>query len=225
MSTVRTNLETMQQKFRMLESKYFEIYEWIPYDQNNWDVYSPKISSFISDIGPQILGMFELICSKLNISPEEKDFPRYFTALNNSQMLSNQGFLLLNKTEILMPFKFEGRIPSWWVGYNEIKHNQPQGECNGILEYAINSFGALFVLHHICDLIDRHPFHLDENLVNVLDGANWFRVHTNGNYIKYSSDKGISSTLYESFLSQFYVVTKRYQPDLKNHIISDPPQE
>jgi hypothetical protein len=217
-----TVIQDMQQKFHFLELRYREIYEWIPYNKNNLDVYSPKISSFITDVGPQILGMFDFLCKQFGLTSQKNDFPGYFTILNQSHMLSIQGFLVPQKSQLFNPFDFQGNVPSWWNAWNKIKHEQPTGEIFGILENAILCFGALFILHHIGDLL-THPYNKPTfNFPDSIDSTNWFRVQTEEDYVKYSENGNSSSKLYSSFLSPFFGMSHRFLPNLQGKSISLP---
>lgn len=217
-----SDLQKLQEQFRLLETRYYEICQWIPLDKNNWDVYSPKISSFIGDVGPQILGMFDFLCKEFNLSPPRDDFPRYFTTLNHSQMLSVQGFLIPDNSQVFNPYDFQGNVPNWWNSWNEIKHNQPTGENLGILENAILCFGALFILHHIGDLLTEPYDKPSFNFLDSINSANWFRVKTEQNYVKYLENNGFHSTLYSSFQSPFFEISHRFIPELRGKTISLP---
>jgi hypothetical protein len=213
--TLDSNLSQMQNKFRILETQFREIYEFLPFDHNDWETYSPKLSSFISDLGPQIIGLLNIICKQLELDPKGDHFGNYFSVLNEKKMLEIQSFFVPNVEPYHSPFDF-AEVPTWWTAYNKIKHAQPDGEFFGTMKNAILAFGALYILHHIAELIqskgkDRPSFSYED----ILDSSNWIRVNTDGNYIKYQTATGKNTTLYSCFQSMFFVITKRYIPTLK----------
>ena len=219
---ITQNLLRMQEQFRQFELKFLEFYEWLPYDHNSWQFYSPKLSSLLSDVGPQLLGMFDLMCQQLQKNPNGDHFPDYFQSLNQNHMLSTQSFILAKGNQKRSPFVFSGNVPKWWTAYNDIKHNQPDGEYQGTLENTIDALGALYILHHIADVIQTDHKIGPKFQGDFSDSNNWIRVHSVGNYIKYQDKSSKNTILYECFGSRIFVIAKRYFPPLRGIEIVDP---
>jgi len=204
----------MQKQFRNSESQFLEFAEIVPYTNNPLNIYSPKMVSLLLYLGPQILGMFEILKKQNDITCGDT-FGSYYDALNKKGMLSCQGFILNDSALVGNPFN--DRDPKWWQTYNHhVKHMMPSGIFEATYQNVIEAIGALFILHHIVDTKQRKLNPVIEN-ADILDQSNWLKVHTVGNYIHYKTATSLNSSLFESFLSHFIRIDKRFLPHLKEH--------
>jgi len=208
------DLTEMQKQYHNSEYQFLQFNEIIPYNHNPLDIYSPRLVSLALYLGPQILGMFEIIKQQTELTCTDK-FPSYYDALNVRSLLSSQGFILADSKVVYRPF--DNNNPQWWQAYNNIKHKMPVGIFKATYENIINMIGALFILHHIADLCQRDLPLLQQ--ADILDSTNWLEVNTIGQYVHYKTATAISSSLYEGFLSNLIRMEKRFLPHLKNHNI------
>ncbi len=213
-SILTTDLIEMQRQYHNSEYEFLQFNEIIPFNRNPLDIYSPKLVNLSLYLGPQILGMFEIIKQQTGVTCSD-EFPSYYKALNVNSLLSSQGVILSGSKVVYRPFP--NNNPKWWQAYNKIKHKMPVGIFQATFENIINMIGGLFILHHIADVCQRDlpTYHR----ANVLDSDNWLKVHTVGQYIYYKDGTGINSTLYESFASDLISVDKRFLPYLQSHSI------
>jgi len=210
---VRDMLE-MQKQFRNSEAQFMEFSQIIPYVNNPLNIYSPKMVSLLLYIGPQILGMFEIL-KKQTSSDCGDTFGAYYDAFNEKGMLSCQGFVLEDVRDAILPF--DNKEPEWWKAYNHhVKHKMPEGIFKATYDNVINAIGALFILHHIVDMKQRNRNKIFEE-ADMFEQENWLRVNSLGDYIHYTTTTSISSTLMESFLSYFISMDRRFLPHLKEH--------
>ncbi|NIU86711.1 MAG: hypothetical protein GWN56_05280 [Nitrosopumilaceae archaeon] len=205
----------MQKVYRATEYQFLQFNEIIPYSHNSSDVYSPYLVNMVLSIGPQILGMFEIIKRQARVRCADT-FGAYRNALNRSCLLSKQGFFLRETRKKKQPFPSRGK-PAWWDAYNKAKHKAPLGFNKINLGNTIEALGALFILHHIADVaqtnFNRGPTY---DAADFTDSSNWFRVYTDGNYVSYKTKTSKSRTLLEGFDSPVFTMDKRFMPHLKN---------
>jgi len=215
--TVKELLE-MQKLFANTEYDFLLFNEIVPYSYNPLTVYSPKLVSILQSIGPQIYGVFEIITKQFGMSSIDFKFPDYFNALDNMKLLSCQSVTLLENKLVIQPFEESKTNYDWWNAYNNVKHELPKGIFEAKYENVIYSLGALYILHHIADTIQRKKNPIIEK-AEITDSTNWLSVLTKGNYIYYKSETAINSTLYETFSSRVFSINKRFLPHLKDQKI------
>lgn len=223
-SQIVKELLEMQRLYHNSEYEFLLFHEIVPYSHNQLSIYSPKLVSILQEIGPQIYGMFKILSKQLVIASKKSDkFPKYFKTLNKRNLLSSQSLVLLENNKIRTPFKFKITIPEWWDAYNTVKHELPTGIFEAKYKHVIDALGALFILHHVADTIQRKKSAIFEN-ADIIDSSNWLPVFTRRNYIYYRTKTAINSTLYESIPSKVFSISKRFLPHLKEHKVRPNPQ-
>lgn len=215
-SELVNELLEMQKLYTNLEYEFLLFNEIIPYAHNPIDVYSPKLVNILQSIGPQIYGMFKMMTDQLDIQSKNFKFPDYFDSINNHTLLSNQSIILIETNQILEPFEENKTDYDWWNAYNKVKHELPKGIFETKYKDVIYSLGALYILHHIADTIQRNKNPIIED-ADITDSINWLSVLTKGDYIYYKTDTAISSILNETFQSRVFSIGKRFLPHLKDH--------
>lgn len=199
----------MQNHYKYAELQFQKFNSIIPYTRNPPNVYSPRLASLILTLGPQVLGTFGIIKQQLGVTCGDT-FGKYYEALNSDGMLSSQGFVLENG-DVKYPFMKSN--PEWWEAYNHsIKHQMPSGMSSAILVNIIDALGALFILHHIADVIQAS----NQKLVkDILFSANWIQVTTVGHYIFYETPTQRNELPLAGFGSRIFTMDKRFLPHVK----------
>lgn len=130
------------------EKQYKEFIDIIPLG-NSATTHSPILYNVLQSSCGQIENLMRLLCDKFQLSYSEKNFPIYYKLLNEDGVLERQHITLSKNSGVLIPFQLEPNFmtPKWWRGYNETKHDLPDGLRAGNLGNVTNALGALYALH------------------------------------------------------------------------------
>lgn len=130
--------------------------------------YSPIMYNVLQSSCGQIENMMRLLCDKFELKYVEKNFPSYYKLLNRDGILARQQIALLKESGANTPFQFTSEYaPNWWSGYNDTKHNLPDGLQQGNLGNVTLALSGLFALHCIAYNAQVSPSD------NVLKKDNW----------------------------------------------------
>ena len=156
------------------EQQFIEISRLIPLD-NSPDTYSTRLYDILQSLCGQVENLLRLLCEKLNLESEGKNFPSYFNTLNQTGVLKFQLIDLLNGSKVYIPFGIDSGkdTPNWWRGYNDTKHDLPNGYKQGNLNnttFALTAAYALNCLFAYVELLGN----------DILDIKKWVRVQSIG---------------------------------------------
>lgn len=159
----------MQKLYGDTERQLMEVSYTIPLD-NNPDVYSPRLYNILQFSCAQIHSLFKTISTNLKLQIKSDMFPEYYKILNEKGMLQSQEVLQLQNRESMKPFN-ETEQHDWWAGYNDTKHQLPEGIRQGTLGNVLNALAAAFILNNIANISGwKHEPH------EILDGKNWYNI-------------------------------------------------
>jgi len=130
------------------EQQFIEITRLIPLD-NSPDTYSPRLYDILQSLCGQVENLMRILCEKLNLEYENKNFPSYYKTLNQTGVLEFQIIDLLNGSKAYIPFGIDkGKdTPNWWKGYNDTKHDLPNGYKQGNLNNTTFALTAVYALN------------------------------------------------------------------------------
>ena len=167
MSTFPENIDELKQAFFGTEHQFIEVTRVISVD-NDPDTFSPRLYNILGDACSQVENLLRILCEKLELSPDGRNFPSYFNKLNVNGILRKQRVDLLIGKNAYEPFVIQPdkETPSWWVAYNETKHNLPQGYKKGNLENTILALSGAYSLHCIAAYVRDYG-------VDILKSENW----------------------------------------------------
>jgi len=165
----KNRLNEIQKLYLDTERQLIELSYTIPLD-NISDVYSPRFYNILQFTCAQIHSLFKIISENWKLKPKGNTFPDYHKILNKKALLEKQEILQLRNYELLKPFN---KIPhhDWWTGYNDTKHELPEGIRQGTLGNVLHALGAAFVLNNIANI---STWNHEPN--QVCDGVNWHNV-------------------------------------------------
>jgi hypothetical protein len=143
----------MRYLYLSTEKQLIEFSEIVPFYKNEWDVYSPRLYSILQFVCSQVESMIKRIADEMDvISKKQKTILPYYQKLNKNGLLEKQTIMLIPAWKIIRPFNGKS-LPSWWLAYNQTKHQIPQGVMSGTIENTVNAMAGLYCLHNIAFLI------------------------------------------------------------------------
>ncbi|NOS61777.1 MAG: hypothetical protein HOO66_01865 [Nitrosarchaeum sp.] len=166
-----------------IETQFIELTRIIPLD-NTDDTYSPRLYSILQMSCGQVENMLRLICDKFGFkytNPDKQNtkpnFFSYYNPINKNGILSTQ-WILLKKIDFrdisksYSPLELQSeRAPFWWTGYNETKHDLPDGFKQGNLKNTLYALCAVYSIHcmaYYAQHIEKPDIFLDKkNWVNL----------------------------------------------------------
>jgi hypothetical protein len=153
--------------FFATERKLRELSWIIPLD-NESKTYSPELYSILQSSCGQVENMLRMICDVCELKYQNDDFPSYYEALNQNDLLKRQWLFSMKTNKTFYPLEIECgcKSPNWWRGYNGTKHKLPEGLKQGNIENTINALGALHAIHCIA-YIAQH------NRKDILEKSYW----------------------------------------------------
>jgi len=157
------------------EYQFIEVSRVISVD-NASETFSPRLYSILGDACSQVENLLRLLCGKLEIpiADNEKNFPSYYSKLNETGILERQFVDLLISNHAYKPFSIPQNrdSPLWWTAYNKTKHDLPAGYKQGNLGNTIQALAAAYSLHCISAyVLDYGRNVLKNDWWNELDGT------------------------------------------------------
>ena len=144
----REDIRLMLNAYYETERQYLELIRIIPIE-NEPTAFSPKLYDILQSSCGQVESLLRLIDDRLELKYQEKNFPSYYNALNQTGILKRQLVAAVIADEGYTLFKLqEGmKTPSWWNAYNDTKHSLPQGYKQGNLLNTVLALSGVFSLH------------------------------------------------------------------------------
>jgi len=140
--------QVMSNFYYYTEKQFKEFIDIVPLI-NSPITYSPILYNVLQSSCGQIENMLRLLCDKFELKYSDKNFPTYYKLLNEDEILESQKVILLKESGEIEPFKInsDSETPRWWRGYNDTKHNLPEGLQEGNLGNVTSAMAGLFSLH------------------------------------------------------------------------------
>ena len=177
----------LYEQYAIIEEDFINILKYIPLQEENFNVFSPRFSDILIRCCVAIEVYFREWLNHYEFSNNEKvqkirekskqninDFCIAFSdRIKDCYLKTRQ----LN-TDVY-PFKnwTEHCIPNWWDTYNNIKHPSMENKNSASLEMALNALAALFLLH--CEQTDSLTYLYKFSSTSLIS-RQWVRL----NYIK-----------------------------------------
>lgn len=148
MSFNETRLKLVDYYF-YLESSFIEITRIIPLENPN-EAFSPRLYEILQSTCSQVESISKIISEKLDLQPQENNFPYIFEKMNENGLLDKQAVDLfkLPGGKVMQPLIKTGQhAPKWWDEYNASKHNLPEGYKAGNVGNVPIALAGLYILH------------------------------------------------------------------------------
>lgn len=89
-----------------------------------------------------------LLCDRLSLPYNNKDFPEYYSLLNEDDVMAKQWVYCTKTDSTLSPLQIDQGCPTpfWWRGYNGTKHKLPDGLKQGNLKNTLYAVAASYTL-------------------------------------------------------------------------------
>ena len=160
-------LRQMLDAYFETELLFIELSRIIPLDSTP-DTYSPRLYEILQSSCGQVENLLRLLCDRLELKYEQKIFPCYYKALNQTSILERQLVSISIGDYVYSPFKLDAgkETPNWWTGYNDTKHDLPQGYKQGNLGNTVVALSGVYALH--CMSVYVKTIGKD-----ILDNSNW----------------------------------------------------
>jgi len=161
--------------FESIENDLIRIVEYIPLETEQYDVYSFQLSDIIKRACSQIDSVFKEIVRvcELKDYPDKRLLKEYVSKIkgnknilvtDHAKLFSDyynleKAIIIIRKNYFsLKPFNnfTEKKTPKWWQDYNKLKHDYFNNVHLGTLGNALDSLGALFILH--CKIRELYTF-------------------------------------------------------------------
>jgi len=152
------------------EKQFKEFIDIVPLI-NSPITYSPIMYNVLQSSCGQIENLMRLLCDKFELRYSEKNFPTYYKLLNNDGVLERQKIILLKESGETEPFKIDSNFetPRWWRGYNDTKHNLPEGLQEGNLGNVTGAISGLYALH--CFV-----YYAQFSSSDILEKSKWYDI-------------------------------------------------
>lgn len=161
------DVKKLRDSYYEIERQFMEISRIIPID-NKPETYSPRLYDILQTSCGQVENLLRLICDKLELKYEKKNFPSYYKILNKTGILERQKVDYFSGELTCFPFKLDSEYesPFWWIAYNETKHDLPKGYKKGNLRNTIFALAGVYALLCIASYVQH-----DEE--KILDNSQW----------------------------------------------------
>jgi len=161
------DVKKLRDSYYEIERQFMEISRIIPID-NKPETYSPRLYDILQTSCGQVENLLRLICDKLELKYEKKNFPSYYKILNKTGILERQTVDYFSGEWTCLPFELDSEYesPFWWRAYNETKHDLPKGYKKGNLQNTIFALAGVYALLCIASYAQ-----LDGE--KILDNSQW----------------------------------------------------
>lgn len=152
--------------YRIIENDFIDFISYVPLEENNLNVYSPKLADIIMRCCSQIETFFkewlmlpsldhlkriEIYRSKITIKKGPRlNIEDYGAFFEPRLRLSDHGLFVPTLNKSIYPFKEfsnNSKAPCWWTVNNNLKHHAYENRQEATLEIALYAIAALFFLN------------------------------------------------------------------------------
>lgn len=141
------------QHFLVLESDFALTARYVEFSKANFTTYSTEFVKLLLAVGSEIDIVCKVLCEKLGCRPGNRwNICEYRKCLTKHSRIAHETVLIRRYDLRFQPWFawHSGTTPSWWVRYNDVKHERHQHFPFANLENCANAIAALFVLVIYC---------------------------------------------------------------------------
>lgn len=137
--------------YLMLERKFLATVSFVKIATENFNTFSDEYASLLQTIGAEMDSFFKVYCN-FKGNDKNKNIANYATfVLNDYPDIKKQEIEVFDTDIVISPFKNWNRSEakqslSWWVAFDNMKHNRVDSQKGASLENVLNMLGALFLL-------------------------------------------------------------------------------
>jgi hypothetical protein len=134
--------------FLMLEKELIDALEYVELSEKNFNTFSNRFNKLLLSIGSEVDVTLKVLCKKFKAPQKESKIGNYRSViLKEKPGFPNIEIEILNFRKI-KPWESwrEGKNPSWWEDYNNLKHERDTYFEKGNLENVVLSLGGLYVV-------------------------------------------------------------------------------
>lgn len=134
-------LEFVVLQFHSLETQLLRCIEYVPFIEQNKNVFSPKFIPLLTEA----CSLIESVFRHMTNNEERHTLKTYVSMFEDRLELEEAtSLLLVYPLQFLRPFHgWRTSAPTWWDAYNRLKHDQISNYSAGSYVNAVNALGGL----------------------------------------------------------------------------------
>ena len=134
--------------FLALESDLENLSRYIEFSQSNFSVYSIELAHLLIASSSEVDVLAKAICEYVDPKTKAKNIDDYRTIITGHLPEFSQEKVFIPRYSIdFNPWSdwVNGQNPTWWQGYNNVKHHRNVHFEDANLQHVLNSMGALLI--------------------------------------------------------------------------------
>ena len=134
--------------FLALESDLENLSRYIEFSENNFRVYSIELAHLLLASSSEVDVLAKKICEFVNPNVKAKNIDDYRTIIAGHLPEFSQEKVSVPRYSLdFNPWSewINGQNPSWWQGYNNVKHHRDAHFAEASLKHVLNSMSALLI--------------------------------------------------------------------------------
>lgn len=153
--------------FKIIEKDFLDLSEFIEISENHFDVYSRELIKLLVVTCSEVDAIFRVLREIKDPGSGDGDLSieDHFKFLEeNHKYLFDESIDISPSGVSLKPFESwtKGKAPTWWTGYNKVKHHRSSDFKSANLRHCLNAGAALtlLLLAAQTEISDHHDKHL-----------------------------------------------------------------
>lgn len=140
------------QHFLALEADFAATSRYVEFSKQNFATFSIEYAKLLLAIGSEIDVLCKIICAKLESSARAKNICDYRACIVNHSKIVSEEVLIRRYNLAFKPWNAweQGKTPTWWHSYNEVKHHRDEHFNKANLACCAAAISGLFVLVIYC---------------------------------------------------------------------------
>jgi hypothetical protein len=147
---VKAEMEAHWNYLLAIEHDLETLSRYIEFDETNFECFSVEIARLLLTSGSEVDVVCKQLCRKLNPLSKAENVHEYRNEIKSKYPNIHDFDVLLPRYGLkLKPWydwKTPTGVPSWWTGYNKVKHHRDSDYHRANLRNAIYSVAGLFVV-------------------------------------------------------------------------------
>ena len=163
--------------FLAIEDELINCSKYVEFNSNNYSTYSIEFAKLIMTSSSEIDSVFKELCKAISPTSNPKNITEYYPIIIGKYPKFTEIEIEVFKYNIsFKPWEnWNDTVrPSWWRGYNEIKHERELNFEKANLENTLYSIGALFALLLYLGIEKSGPINYVE--VNAFEAPRTFKT-------------------------------------------------
>jgi len=145
------------QHFLALEADFAATSRYVEFSQKNFATFSIEYTKLLLAIGSETDVLCKIICERIDSAAPKGNIDQYRTCIAAHTQIASEEVLVRRHSLSFKPWGpwANGKNPSWWRSYNNVKHQRDAHFDEANLDHCANAISGLFVVVIYCHKAEK----------------------------------------------------------------------